>query len=336
MGKLIASLIENLQHNQELKKEYNSLNSGFNKNFEVIKQITTQKLMTGKSLSKKEKNILRQCKENQTVLVHKQEVLEEKYSKIKAIIFFISFPLKFFAVILTVLISLLILISKVLSTYARLNLSDCGVYCGFFADKVPVSIGLQDIWMFALTQTPKVFGITTAKFIMLMTALLYVYFLVNLIIGFKYLGLIDFSRLFSLGNLKKCKIPLIKTTEIRSDKIISMIFYTLFFISGIAAIAEILHLNPAISFYMEHYSVCDVKLIDKEECKFSAYMLFNVKNSVNFSLGMIFILGFDLIATVLTAFFVVYLPLKALMNCIKKEEHKNRDSEEEEEYLICC
>lgn len=341
LGKLTASLISNLHLSQELKNEYNNLNSGFNKNFEVIKQITTQKLMTGKSLSKQEKNIMRLCREKQTRLEHKQEVLQEKYSKIKAVLFYVSFPLKFFAVIFSVLISLLLLVSKASSTYARLRQSECGVSCGFFADKVANSIGLQNIWEFVLTHSQKVFGIPSAKFVMLITALLYVYLLMILFVAFRELGLLDlnkiiFSPLKSFIIKKPFKVPFVKTIEIRSDKMLSLVFYSLFFFAAVAAIAENLSFSPSVSYYMEHYKDCSVKLINNSECKFSAYMLFTVKNSVNFSFWMIIGLGIDLVATLFTAFFIVFLPVKALMNFFKPREQKNQGEEEDEEYLNCC
>lgn len=334
-GKLIASLIENLQHSQELKKEYNSLNCGFNKNFEVIKQITTQKLMTGKSLSRKEKSILRQCKENQTLLEHKQEVLEEKYSKIKAIIFYVSFPLKFFAVILTVLICFIILISKLMSAYAHMTNSQCGIYCAYFTDKIPSYIGLQDIIIYLLIHTQNIFGMQTAKLIIISLGLLYAYFLVNLIISFKNLGLLDFSNLLKFENIKKFRIPFIKTTEIRSDRILTIVLYFMFFSAAIASLAEILNLIPSISFYFQNYQSCSVSNIDNDQCKYSAFMLFNLKNSVNFSFGMIVILCFDYLATILTAFFAVVLPLKALRNFFNNDEKMNNEAEQEGEYLIC-
>ena len=109
----------------------------------------------------------------------------------------------------------------------------------------------------------------------------------------------------------------------------SIVFYSMFFVAATAAIGEILSLNPGISYYMEHYAVCSVKVIDKEECKFSAFMLFALKSSVNFPIANMLGLGFDLVSIFLTAFFVVYLPLKALRNFVEPQQDQRTEAEDE-------
>jgi len=331
-GKLSAMLIDNLKKSQELKIEFNNLNSGFNKNFEVIKQITTQKLMTGKNLSKKERNILRQCKENQTLLEHKQEILEEKYSKIEVFIYYVSFPIKFFTVILTILIGLLFVISKIFALYANFKFSECGAYCGYFTDKTFSSIGIQDIYAYLLMHYDKIFYFKNTNFVVFLMSLFYLYVVLNILISLKNLGLINFSKIISFDTLK-LKFNFLRTSDIRSDKIRSILLYSVFFVMSIVASFEVLSLNPGISFYMQNFMKCDLKIIDKEVCKFSAYMIVNMKNSVNFPLGVIVALCFEILITLFTGIFIIYLPLKSLANFFNC---KQEASIEDEENMIKC
>ncbi len=319
LGKTISLIIDNLKNHQEINNEYNNLNSGFNKNYEVIKQITTQKLMTGKNLTKREKNLIRQCKENHTLLEHKQEVLEEKYSKFKVFLFYISFPLKFFGVILTFLMSFIFLISKIGNIVANFYKSECGIYCGYFTDKSISNITIQDIYSYILSNYKTVFSIKNNYFIVFSMVISYAFIVSNLMISLNSLGLFNLNKIFGMETLK-LKFNFIKVSELRSDKIMSLLFYSIFFMLSLITLSEIVNLNPAISFYMENFNMCDYKLIEKSECKFSSYMLFIMKNSVNFSFAMLLNLIFDVVIVFLSSFFIILLPLKSLMNFVKNEE----------------
>ena len=60
-------------------------------------------------------------------------------------------------------------------------------------------------------------------------------------------------------------------------------------------------------------------------CKFSYYMLYNIKNSVNFTLGSIISLFFDGLIIALTGFFVFYLPIKSTIRFFNKEESEENE-----------
>lgn len=333
LGKITSLLIDNLKNSHEMKQEFKILNTGFSKNYEIIKQITTQKLMTGKKLSKNEKNILRQCKENQTLLEHKQEILEEKYSKLKACLSYILFPIKFFIIVITIIISLMFLFSKISFLYSSLTLSECGIFCGFFTDKLSISIGLQDIYSYILSQTPKCLSVKNSSFIILAISCFYIYFTISIFFAMKNLGILDIQKLFS-KEIFKLKIHWIKTTDIRSDKILSFLFYTIFFILTIIGISEILNLTPSISFYMQNYNKCDIRSIQNIECKFSYFMLFNMKNASNFSLAYIMLLFIEALIIIFSGICIIYMPIKSTLDFFKdknqEKDNSNNDKENSE------
>ena len=60
-SKITSILIDSLRKTEEIKEEFSNLNNNMNKNSETIRLITSQKLMTGKQLTKQEKNILKSC-----------------------------------------------------------------------------------------------------------------------------------------------------------------------------------------------------------------------------------------------------------------------------------
>lgn len=329
LGKVTALLIDNLKNSQELRQEFNNLNSGLSKNVGLIKQITTQKLMTGKNLSKKEKNILRQCKETQTLLEHKQEVLEEKYSRFKICFFYILFPVKFFMIIISILISLLFLFSKVTVLYSEFTYSKCGKYCGFFTDKIQSSIALQDIYGYILSNAVNIFYMKNPNFIILSICCFYIYFLISIVFSLKTLGIFHVAKLFTSCDIFRFKLNWVNTSDIRSDKILSVVFYTLFFIIALIGISEILNLTPSIAFYMENYNKCTINNTQNNACNFSYFMLFSMKNVANFSSGYIANLLIEIIIIILSAIYIVYFPIKSTLNFVRDDMRKRFQEE-------CC
>ena len=95
IAKIISNIIESFKDPWAMKKEFDKLDENFKINYETIRQITSEKLMTGKPLSRKEKQILKECKTKSKILEHKQVVLDEKASTIQIILDILAYPVKF-------------------------------------------------------------------------------------------------------------------------------------------------------------------------------------------------------------------------------------------------
>ena len=225
-------------------------------------------------------------------------------------------------IVSSILFSLILLISKIFVFYGNLNYSKCGIYCGYFTDKILSYIGLQDIFGNILTNYNENFLLKKEIIVVVGITIFYIYLITCLLLSLNNLGIFNFSKILEIIKLK---LIWVKTTDVRSDKILSFFFYFIFFIMALSGINQILNLTPSISYFMGNFTKCGMDLIQSEECKFSYYMLYNIKNSVNFTLGSIISLFFDGLIIALTGFFVFYLPIKSTIRFFNKEESEENE-----------
>lgn len=344
LGKLISLQVDNMKNNVQVNFEYKKLNTNLSKNHEVIKQITTQKLMTGKNLTKKEKLILRMCKENNTHLEHKQEILEEKYSKLKIFLAYCFLPFKFVGILSSLILTIIIIFSKISACYSNIFQSNCGFYCGYFSDKIIASIGFEDIYENILSKNPeKILGIRTNLFIGIILLFISFYILLSIFYSLKNLGIFNPMKLFSsdfysnnnttnnsnnpneFHNAFECQKPaenkgFLSINSIRNDKVLTFSVYVLFLIFSIFAIFEIFNMSNKISNFMENYNRCNLNSIDEKNCNFSHFMLIKMKNSFNFSMGMILVQVLEIFSIIMLIAFTVILPIKSMTSFFYEKE----------------
>jgi hypothetical protein len=349
LGKLISLQIDNMKNNVQINIEYKRLNTNLSKNHELIKQITTQKLMTGKNLTKKEKLILRQCKENNTHLDYKQEILEEKYSKIKVFLEYLFLPFKFMAIIFTIFLTIVIIFSKISAIYSNLFQSNCGFYCGYYSDKIISSIGFEDIYEYILSkymlninQNQSISQNNFYKnFIIFSIWFIYVYVLLALFFSLKNLGLINFtcnifSKEFYAGNNNdnnnnnyssnnNNRFFFLSISEIRNNKISTFSVYVIYLIFAVFGISEVLNMSNKIGNFMENFNRCNLNLISDNNCNYSYYMLFGLKNSFNFSIGMILIQILEIVSVLLLFVFAILLPIKSTSAFFMENKNENEN-----------
>jgi hypothetical protein len=276
-----------------MKKEYSSLNNNFSKNYETIKIITSQKLMTGRPLTKKEKLVLKSCKEAETILQHKQELLEDKFSNFKMLLFYLVLPLKFLLVFITILFALFFTITKTTLLYNQLEKSVCGKDCGFIPNKNIFTISIQTLLF------------TSSKFLRIICCfLMLIYFISATITSMKKLGMINI--------LPGCKSYTL--SEVRSNKIISLVFYTMFLIFSIVSILEIFSVIPDLSFFNDSFTDCDIYNLGADHCNISVFGIFYLKFYVNLTIFKYFDMFFSASLICLISSLIVYFPVKSILN----------------------
>ena len=142
------------------------------------------------------------------------------------------------------------------------------------------------------------------------------YVLLSIFFSLRNLGLfnfLNFSNLnfFSPEFYRSNRNKFLNISFIRSDKILTFTVYVIYFIFAIFGIFEVFNMSNKISNFMGNYNRCNLNLINEENCEFSYYMLFGLKNSFNFSMGMILIQIFEGISVFLLICFAIILPIKS-------------------------
>lgn len=298
-GKTISSLVENVRGGENMKKEYRCLDNNFSKNYETIKHITSLKLMTGRPLSKKEKMILRSCKETETILQHKQEILEDKFSTFHAFLFYFALPFKFVLIFVCLMFGLLFCFSKGLSLYYQLQTN---VYEKFNILNLNTGITIERLLL-----------LLNLDWQVIIISLISIYFTSTIIVSIKNLGIVNI-----LPNFRS-----FSTSEIRSDKILSLTIYSIFFILMLVSILEIFSILPDISFYKHPLSIGLKDFYDKTpDNTFSLFGIFYLKFYINFPVFKYFDLFFSCCLIILLAVLVIYLPLKSMLNYWDNKEHQ--------------
>lgn len=291
-GKLTSSLIENLKSGETMKNEYNHLNNNFSKNYETIKNITSQKLMTGRPLTKKEKIILKNCKETETILQHKQEVLEDKFSNWQMFIFYSTLPFKFVSVFMSISFVLFFVISKILLLYTQINKSLCGIDCGYVANTHKLGLSIQTLLELVKNQYMQI-------------AILFLFF--------SYLTVVGLNGLSNLGIVNLApRGKSYSTSEIRTSKILTLAYYSIFFLLIINIILEVFSISPDFSLFFN--TGCDIYNIDSEGCLVSNFGIFYLKFYVNFSYFKYYDIFFSSCLIALMSGMIIYYPVKTTLN----------------------
>jgi hypothetical protein len=112
----ISSVIIKVKLKNDIKNEYQNLDNSFNKTTETIFSIQSKR-QQGKSLTKKERDILNSCKEKQAILEHKHEVLEEKGKLINLAVYYIGIPLRIAVILITLAMAICYLALKAVMLY---------------------------------------------------------------------------------------------------------------------------------------------------------------------------------------------------------------------------
>jgi hypothetical protein len=294
-GKMTASLVEKMRTQEAVKDEYSHLNNNLTKNYETIKNLTSQKLMTGRILSKKEKMILKSCKDTETILNHKQEILEDKYSNFQMCLFYLVLPLKFILVLTSFSFVMLFVTSKVLIIYDGFVKSKCGSMCGYLVNSRDLGMTVQNL-LYLLNDYIQI-GLLVFMF---------VYFLTVALKGMGQLGLLSF---------KGCAF--ITTDEVRNNKIYNFLFYSVYLLIIVSSILEIFSLVPNFSFF-HNMQTCDVFSFDKNICEISNFGLFYIKFYLNFYIFKFADLFLSVSSICLLFLMILYYPLKATIDDWKK------------------
>lgn len=131
---IVSQTLNKIKKTEKLTIEYRGVNGDIAKNYEIIKKITSERLMVGIPLTKKEALSLKKAREQIDVLDHKQEILEEKTSLVEKLKSFLAFPIHVITIILVIIISLILLYSKSMTIFNQLFNNLCGYQCGFITN----------------------------------------------------------------------------------------------------------------------------------------------------------------------------------------------------------
>lgn len=302
MAKMSSSIIDNLSGKIEIKKEFNNLNNNMTKNSETIKAITSQKLMTGRPLSKKEKLLLKTCKETKTLLNHKQIILEEKFSNLQLFLHYLTLPAKFIFIFISILFAFIVTITKIFVLYNEYYKSICGKDCGYIPNKLTVGLSLQNMLNYLINNNENKFN----YFVSLTLFLVFIYLTSSIMYGLKFFGLVFMK----------------KKDDIRQDKTLTLIYYSIFLILGVVAILEIFNMIPDLSFFYNNHYKCDVFNIDSHDCVLSLFGIFTFKFNINFIIFRYIDLLFSFIFICSLIAFITYLPIKSLLHYWNNDEEK--------------
>jgi hypothetical protein len=305
IAKLHSIMILSLKEREDITKEYNNLNNNKTRNYELIRNITNQKRLTGKPLTRKEKMILKACEDTKTVLDHKQDIMEENFSKVQIIMHYLSLPFKFIFIFFSLFFTLLVIISKCVILYSEYFRSLCGAECGYIPAKYDNGLTLQNILFFAFGKEGQSFVFSS-----IFITLILCFFISSTLVGMKHLGL------FHIFNMKRFYYT---TSEVRSDKILTFIFYTIFFCVGLQSISIVYNLVPDYSNFSNNHVNCDMVNFNSDRCVISNFGIFNMKLYLNFPIFKYFDLFFNFNIIILTAAMIISMPLQATFTFFKTE-----------------
>jgi hypothetical protein len=315
LASIIAKTVETLKIKTVGKREYNRLDTNFTKNYETIKNLTTTKIMTGRKLTKKEKQTLKACKDKEAVLQHKQEVLEEKYSNLQKFLSCLMLPLKYMFIFVSIIISLAFIISKGWILYTDLFNSICGSVCGFKAKDYKAKFTIQSIMLYIVELDRSNSGNLIYKaLIIVILLMLFAYFTSCVIFSIYKL------RIFNLIPLE-----LEKSQEKSQESHLKLILYSIASILSFAILIEIFEVIPDFSYFYDKEK-CDLFHITSQSCSISSFGLISIKLYVNFVAFKYLDMLFSILLVLLMTVFMIYLPLKS--------NFFNQEEKEEEERIL--
>ena len=291
-SKITSILIDSLRKTEEIKEEFSNLNNNMNKNSETIRLITSQKLMTGKQLTKQEKNILKSCKENTTIFQHKQDILEDKYSNWQIFLSYFTIPLKFLLIITCLVINFIIIITFSVVLYNKIFHNLCGAsYCGYLTLRINnMSFSVENI-LFDLVKNNH----TILQYSLV--GIIIIFRLTSLIFGLKFRGISLGYQIYSFNDLK-------------SNKTVNFLFYSLFFLLSVTILYDFNYLIPDYSYFFNLPNKCNLLRIDLPDCGISLLGLYYLKLSINFTGFIYFDLVINFITIALSSFFLFYLQIR--------------------------
>ena len=311
LGAALAGVIEKLRNKSIEKKEYNRLDKNFTKNYETIKSITSTKMMTGRPLTKRERKTLKTCKEQDAVLQHKQEILEEKFSTLQKIIQIIILPVKYVYIVLSIIISVCFLISKGYIVYNELGNSICGSQCGFIVNTSRTKFSLQSIMLYLVNHEKIHYDSVVYKALIITIFLsLFLYFLSSVIFALYTIGIVNpipFGRSYSF-------------LEITQESNLKLILYSICSLTSLILLLEIFQLVPDLSYFYDSYDTCDIFNIGSTQCSISLLGLIVIKLYVNFIVFKYCDLFFSVLMMCLITLLIIFLPLRKLFRTKEDDE----------------
>jgi len=291
MGKAISGCVDSMINSDEIKREYSNLNNNFIKNNDTIRNITSQKLMTGKNLSKKERGLIKTCKENQTILEHKQFILEEKHSKCQVIMSYITLPFKFLFIIILVLLTFSFILSTLTVLIVTFNHNFCGFDCGYLTQKIDKAFSMQSLLSY-LSDLKHGVWIQNA-----IVGLMILFVLYSIYIALKNNGIYIFF--YSVYD----------QTELKNNKKLTMVAMVIFFIIGLSVTNDIIFLFQDFVKYGNLNKNCILTNFDSDLCGLSLTGMYMLKFNLNFPIFSFLNIVFNLFIITCSIFFVIFLPV---------------------------
>jgi len=311
LASIIAKTVESIKIKTDGKREYTRLDTNFSKNYETIKNLTTTKIMTGRKLTKKEKQTLKACKDKEAVLQHKQEVLEEKYSNIHKFFSCLTLPVKCIFIFASVIITLAFIISKGWILYNELFNSICGGECGFKAKDYKAKFTIQSIMLYLVELDRSNSGSLIYKAVIIgILFTLFVYFTSCVIFSVYKLGIFNFIP-----------IELENSQEKSEESHTKFILYSITSILSFVILFEIFEVIPDFSYFYDN-NKCDLFHITLQSCSISSIGLLSIKLYVNFVAFKYLDFLFSMLLLLMITVFMIYLPLKS--NFLNQHEDEDR------------
>lgn len=357
---LITKAINSFKNPIKARKAYKSNNLDINKNYETIKKITSEKIMVGIPLTKKEKQQLKEAKSKIDILDHKQEFLENKVSTWETIKLYCSFPLKFIGVFVLVLGILFFVISKMVICYNTIFNSICGSECGYLVTSYKSGFSLQDSFFGLLSDynhnyNPTNFNSFTDYFLYNVKFFIegsgkYLFFIIAFYAVVVFTSFNEAIKDLGLIIVVPFKIEYYNEESIKSSRFLNFLMYMTFAIISLVGFYEIILAFPEFMNFGYEASKCSLMLsgFTSDLCQISHIGVVSLKLKLNFSILSISNILFEIIFIVLSMIFVVYYPMKALIklnneldnkglkrsNFNKKDKYNETIDEVEEEHLM--
>jgi hypothetical protein len=276
ISKITSNFIERLRINLNVKQEYNHLNNNFSKNFEIIKNLTSKKL-SGKYLTKQEKTLLKECQQNQTILEHKQEILEEKFSTLKLFLYYFTYPFKVFLIFSTIIVAMCLIINKTITLYNELNTSFCGIECAYVSTN-KARLAFENIF-------------TNIYMNSAIQLICFTYLIIGLIYG------------ISQSN--------IEILTIKNNRVNNLLYYMIIFTYSLATIEQSFRETPEYSFFSYSKDQCDVLSIDR--CGLSMFGVYYLRAYINFEIFKYIDIAYSICFISLLGYFITINPIKAIL-----------------------
>ena len=346
---LIKDLVFSLKAPVKIKREFKNLNADIAKNYETIKKITSEKIMVGKGLSKKEKNDLKEAKSRIDILEHKQEVLDEKVSIFETLKLYLLFPLKFISTFLLTFLLILLVLSKIITYFNVISNTYCGVECGFLSESVKNSFTLETFLLNFINKENyykeesfnrnsnteflqsilsyfynTFYYLIGSQKIVVLTIILYLGIFISAVVkGLEEIGVIIFVPF---------KILCYKEDSVKSNHFLNLFLYLLFSLLIFSCIIEVFITFPDIVNFGFQAKNCSYSTVSNTTCELSTIGLFWLKLKYNFSTFSIFYIVFELIFLSLIVCLFTFYGIKAIISTKTEEEERNEKDKRLQEF----